>query len=451
MFFVKEVTALQISIPQAPALAIEILEKAGYEAYLVGGCVRDACRGALPHDWDIATSAMPEETMAAFEGYRVIETGLRHGTVTVLLEGEPLEITTFRTEGSYADHRHPETVSFVRDLSGDLQRRDFTVNAMAYSPRTGLVDLHGGAEDLKNGILRAVGDPDRRFEEDALRILRGLRFAARLGYAIEAETRAAMSRKAGLLSCISHERVREELKGLIIGRHAREVLLTCTDVLAVVLPEILPAVGFAQHSRYHAHDVWTHTAHAVSAASAEPAVRWALLLHDLGKPAAFSRDEHGEGHFYGHAGVSARLAETILDRLRFDNAARAEILWLVEYHDLPVPLEDKPMRRLLSRHGAERVCRLLQVQMADHAAQAAAYGTRIEEDVAKLALAESILAEAPCLTLRELAVDGRDLMALGHRGKAVGQGLQQLLDAVIDGKCPNEREALLRFLQNIRL
>jgi len=438
---------MQIDIPAAAARAIGILEQHGFAAYLVGGCVRDACRGAQPYDWDIATSALPAEILEVFADFRTIPTGLRHGTVTVRMDGEPLEITTFRSDGVYTDHRRPDGVTFVDDLQADLVRRDFTVNAMAYNPRVGLVDLFGGCDDLEKGILRAVGDPDRRFDEDALRILRALRFAARFGFAIEARTGAAMRRKAHLLACVSRERVFEELKKLLMGAYAGKVLLDYADIVQAVLPEIGPTIGFDQHSRHHLYDVWAHTAHAVAAAPFDLPVRLALLLHDLGKPQCFTRDDGGEGHFYGHAGISAAMAEAVLLRLRCDNDTRACVTRLVANHGNRYPVEEKTARRLLSKFGPEDARRLLWVMQADKAACAPTSEAEQGEIGILLDLLDRVEAEAPCLTLRDLAVRGGDLMALGYAGPAIGEALNRLLEAVLDGRCENEKAALLALLQ----
>ncbi|MBQ9925040.1 MAG: HD domain-containing protein [Clostridia bacterium] len=440
---------MHIQIPDAAARAIGILEQQGYEGYLVGGCVRDAVRGVQPHDWDITTSALPQETMAAFSGFRIIETGLKHGTVTVLMEGEPLEITTFRQDGDYADHRHPDGVTFVRDLRADLIRRDFTMNAMAYCPRTGLVDPFGGREDIEKGILRAVGDPDCRFDEDALRILRALRFASRFGYRIEEHTRAAMSRKAHLLVHVSSERILSELRQMLVGAHVLEVLLSCPDILAVPLPEIKGTVGFAQHNRHHIHDVWGHTAHAVAAAPADPILRLTMLLHDLGKPLCYSEDGKGEGHFYGHAARSAELADRILRRLKCDTFTREEVCRLVAHHDDTLHADARTARRLLSRHGYERACRLLEVRRADLAAHAPEFHGELDALDALRRLLDDLLAQEGRLTLKALAVKGTDLMELGYAGPAVGKALGALLDAVVDGDCENEKAALLAYVKNL--
>ena len=316
-----------IAPPAARALAR--LHEAGFEAWLVGGCVRDMLLGCAPKDYDLATSARPEETKAVFPGETVLETGIRHGTVTVLLEGMPLEITTYRVDGAYSDARHPDGVTFADNLRADAARRDFTINAMAYAPGRGLRDYFGGQADLRAGCLRAVGDPGTRFQEDALRILRGLRFAAVLDFSLEEETDRAARRYAPLLTKVSAERCAAELGKLLCGPAAGRILRAYPAVLGVVIPELLPMVGFAHRNAHHCYDVWTHTAVAVDHVPPRLPLRLAMLLHDMGKPDTFSLGEDGQGHFYGHPRRSVELAEGILTRLRFPRRTREQVLCLV--------------------------------------------------------------------------------------------------------------------------
>ena len=323
----------EMTIPQAALDALEQLNRAGFSAWLVGGCVRDLLMGRTPGDYDITTAARPEQVEAVFAGERIIETGLKHGTVTVLLGGLPLEITTYRQEAAYSDHRHPDAVRFAPSLEADLSRRDFTVNAMAWHPAEGLVDLFGGREDLKAGIIRCVGRPEQRFSEDALRILRALRFASVLGFRLDGETRRAALERRELLSHVSRERIAAELTGILCGKDVRRVVTELWPVLAVPIPELAPMAGFDQRSPYHCYDVLTHCAAAAEAVPPEKTVRWAALLHDAGKPACFTVDEQGRGHFYGHAKQSAHLAETALTRLRFDRDTVRRVTRLVELHD----------------------------------------------------------------------------------------------------------------------
>jgi len=441
--FVRGVDAME-QLPEAVEEVLARLEGAGYEAWCVGGAVRDLLLGREPGDWDVTTDAEPEAVLALFAP-RALPTGLQHGTVTVKGDGHGVEVTTYRRDGAYLDGRHPERVTFTRSLPEDLARRDFTVNAVAMDRRGALADPFGGRADLAEGVLRAVGDPEERFREDALRILRGLRFASRLGFSIAPDTAAALRRCAPLLRRIAPERIRTELTGILCGEHVLEVLLAYPDVLGVFLPEVLPCVGFDQRSVYHCYDVWEHTARAVAAAPPVPEVRYALLLHDLGKPDTFSLGEDGRGHFYGHWRRSAALAADILDRLRFDNQSRQTILTLVERHDCELPLSERSVRRALARYGEGTLRLLLEVKRADNLAQAEPYRDRQQligqwEDLLAL-----VLEQGACFSLRQLAVRGGDLTGLGLRGPAVGRALQALLEQVIDEKLPNDRAVLIDY------
>ena len=428
---------------------LQRLGEAGYEAYAVGGCVRDLLLGKKPEDYDLATSALPEQVMALFPGYSV-PTGLQHGTVTVRAGQRAMEVTTFRTEHGYMDHRHPDCVRFTRRLEEDLGRRDFTINAMAMDTEGGLTDLFGGREDLRCGVIRAVGDPGKRFEEDALRILRALRFASVLGFSIEKATDAAIETKREGLHYIAAERIREEMTKLLCGEKAGEILLRRPEVWGVFLPEILPCVGFDQCTRYHCYDVWEHTARSVDAAPPEPVLRWTMLLHDLAKPLTFTRDESGSGHFYGHARRGAELAEEILKRLRFDRRSAERIRELVARHDRQIVPAEKSVAHCLNTMGEEMFRQLLKVKRADNLAQHPTYRGRQKEIDRLEEILESVLAEKPCFTLQQLAVDGRDMMALGLQGRAVGEMLRWLLEQVLDGTLDNDREVLLLSAQKRR-
>lgn len=432
-------------LPPPVLAALERLWAAGFEAWIVGGCVRDLLLGRTPTDYDLTTSARPEQTKAVFAGERVLETGIRHGTVTVLGEGMPLEITTYRVDGGYSDARHPDGVTFSASLREDAARRDLTINAMAYAPGRGIQDFFGGREDLARGLIRAVGDPRRRFQEDALRVLRSLRFASVLSFAIEEETAAAARQEAGGLRQLSAERVFQELSKLLCGPAVGPVLLAYPDILGQVLPELRPMVGFDQRSRHHCYDLYTHTAVAVAHVAPRLPLRLAMLLHDVGKPETFSLGQDGQGHFYSHAKRSAALAEEILARLRAPKKLREEVVTLVRLHDAPV--EPEGIRRWLNKLGPEGFFDLLEVQRGDAAGQGPAYCTRISRTDALERQARALLARQPCLTLRELAVDGRDLLALGYRGPALGAALQRLLAQVLAGALPNEKGGLLQWLR----
>ena len=434
-------------IPDSVLELIDKLEEAGYEAWVVGGCVRDHLMGITPHDYDCCTAATPEAMQAIFAHRQLVLAGLKHGTVGVVTAEGVVEITTFRTEGGYLDARHPDWVRFVRDIREDLARRDFTVNAMAYSPRRGLCDPFGGREDLKNGLLRAVGEPELRFREDALRILRGLRFAARFGFRIEEKTRAAMDAEMAGLDSLARERVLTELLGFLRAAKAED-LMAAANLLCRCIPELAPTVGFQQHSRHHVHDVFGHIATVVEGVPPTDELRLAALLHDIGKPETFTMDESGEGHFYGHAGVSAAIAETVLRGLKASNALREEVVWLVKHHMDRYPCEEKTARRCLSRHGLARMERLLQFQACDlggKGTSAPSESLRELEDL--LALLREMDAREGALTLKTLAVKGNDLMALGMApGRRVGETLNELLALVLSGELPNDREALLDFV-----
>ena len=437
-----------MNLPLSPgaAKALALLQAAGYEAWIVGGCVRDALLGLPPKDYDLTTSALPEETQRIFAAYPRIETGLRHGTVTVLLEGEPLEITTYRVDGAYSDARHPGGVTFTRSLRQDAARRDFTINAMAYAPGQGLQDFFGGQADLAQGTIRAVGRAETRFHEDALRILRALRFASVLDFTLEAEPHQAALACAPLLAAVSAERVSGELGKLLCGTAAGRVLRDYPDVLGVVLPEILPMVGLDHRNPHHCYDVWTHTTVAVDHVPPELPLRLAMLLHDIGKPDTFSLGEDGQGHFYGHPRRSVELAEGILSRLRFPRRTRERVLTLVRYHDAVLEESPQRVRRWLNKLGPEVFFGLLAIQGGDAAAQAPAYCTRLDHLRRLETLARQVLDQAPCLTVRDLAVGGEDLLALGYRGPAIGRALRALLDQVLSETVSNEKNALLQRL-----
>ncbi len=433
-------------LPDHIGTCIRMLEEAGFAAYAVGGCVRDAFLGLEPQDYDLCTNARPDEIRRVFAGFRQILAGEKHGTVTVMMASEPVEITTFRTEGDYTDSRHPQWVAFVPEVEEDLARRDFTANAMAYSPTRGFADPFGGREDLKRGVLRAVGEPRRRFTEDALRILRGVRFAVRYRLQVEPATKQAMEDLASRMEALSRERVFSELCKLLPLVSAED-LLRYGPILTQVIPELAPLQGFDQKNRHHIYDVYTHTAHVVAAVPADLTLRWAALLHDLGKPASFSLDSDGQGHFYGHAAISAELANEILHRLKAPTALRERVVLLIEKHMLWFEVTKPAIRRWVSRLGIEAMQQLMTLQEADTGGK----GTEKPEDNPYFsdiaALIREILAADACLGLKDLAVNGHDLMALGLTGKAVGQALNRLLELVIDEEIQNEKAALLARVQ----
>ena len=428
---------------------IDLLEAAGFAAYAVGGCVRDACLGRNPHDYDLCTGALPAQTEAIFRDFRLVLAGEKHGTVTVITEDGPVEITTFRTEGGYRDNRHPDWVKFVPDIQGDLARRDFTVNAMAYSPTRGFADPFGGREDLRNHVLRAVGDPEARFREDSLRILRGVRFAARFGLTPEEHTMQAMLSQAGLMENLARERVFEELCKLLLVAKAEDIT-RFAPILAAVIPELAPMIGFDQRSPHHAYDLITHTAHVVEGVPPTLPLRWAALLHDTGKVKTFTLDATGRGHFYGHAKDSAAIADDILRRLKAPTALREEVVPLIGRHMTRLQPDRKLLRRQVSKYGFPMVEAQLALQQADMGSK----GTVEDDGSAVFAEVRQLLAdlkaEDACLSLKDLAVNGNDLMALGFQGRAIGACLNRLLELVVEERLPNKKEALLAFAAGIK-
>ena len=442
---------IQITPPAPVQTALDLLCAAGFEAFVVGGCVRDALRGAEPHDWDCTTNAKPDQICACFRDFHVIETGLQHGTVTVVIEHMPIEITTYRIDGVYADHRRPDSVSFTDSLTDDLARRDFTVNAMAFHPERGLIDPFHGADDLRAGIIRCVGNPRDRFNEDGLRILRAMRFASVLDIRIEPETAAAVHDQKDLLHHISAERIDTELTKLLCGTGAERILTEFADVLFTVLPELEPMYGFDQKNPHHDYDVYTHTLKAVAACPPEPVLRWAALLHDTGKPHTFTLDERG-GHFYGHAVVSAEIAKRALKAMKCDRKRYDRVLLLVERHDTVMNGTEKQLKRIVRQIGEEAAEQLLLLHKADVTAQAACHrAERIAESDRLLGLLAELRAADACMSLKQLAVTGGDLLALGMpQGKAIGETLNRLLECVIEGSLPNEKAALLEKAVSLR-
>ena len=428
-----------MKLPESILLCLQRLEQAGFEAWCVGGCVRDHLLGITPHDHDLCTNATPAQLKTLFADHDLVLSGEKHGTVTVIVDHSPVEITTFRTEGGYRDGRHPDWVRFVTSLKDDLSRRDFTVNAMAWSPSRGLSDPFGGQQDLKQHILRAVGDPSARFLEDALRILRGVRFAARFGLTPDPATEEAMLRLAPAMDALARERVKAELWGFLPYATAED-LLRWERVITAVIPELKATVGFSQHNRHHLYDVYTHTAHVVENCPPDPALRMAALLHDVAKPACFTVDEKGQGHFYGHEEQSALVAGEILNRLRCSNEEKSRITHLIRRHMSLLTPERKLLRRRLSQYGEQGLRDQLALQRADRIGTGT--GSLEAQEAAEACLA-ALLEEESCLRLKDLAVNGRDLMALGYAGREIGLCLSALLELVLEERLPNRREALL--------
>jgi len=440
-----------LTLPPYALAVLRLLEQEGFEAWLVGGFVRDSLMGRAAADIDIATSAPWQASQALFEqaGLATFETGVAHGTLSVLAGGHTLEVTTFRADGAYSDARHPDEVTFIESIAQDLARRDFTANAIAFHPERGLLDPFGGCDDIARKVLRAVGDPQERFAEDALRILRAVRFASQLGFSIEGETFAAMLAQKGLLGSVAAERVRHELDAFVCGPAVHDALMGCIDIVGQVIGELLPLRGFDQRTPYHIYDVLEHTAYCMENTPATPLVRWAALFHDTGKPEAFSTDKAGVGHFYGHAEASTRIAREAMRRLKFPNALADDVATLVEYHDVIFAATHKSVKRRLRKLGGrtDLLFALAALKRGDALAQAP--GSRKRLDLANEieATLRDIVEAQEAFSLSALAIDGDDLQALGiPPGPQIGRLLDAALSAVIDEEVANDKAALTAFL-----
>lgn len=438
---------MRLNLPLPPQIekALAILNGGGFEAYVVGGCVRDCLLGRVPLDWDVATGATPDEIKLCFSGLRIVETGLKHGTLTVLIDGMPIEITTFRVDGKYSDNRRPDSVEFTRDLKSDLSRRDFTINALAYHPEKGIVDYFGGQNDLNARRIVCVGDAYARFSEDALRIMRAARFASTLGFSVEERTKTAMHKLSASLLNVSAERIAAELNKAVAGEYIADALLSHTKIFTAIIPELIPMIGFDQHTKYHHLDVWNHTVETVMAAPDDLILRLTMLFHDIGKPKAFTLDEQGIGHFYGHAQISSAIADAVLERLHYDGATRKQVTYLIKHHCDFISPEPKLLKRLLNRMGEDTLSRLIAVKRADCMGQAYEFAEQREEALKRIerGLAE-IISENQAFSLKDLAINGNDLLAIGFKpGKKLGDALEMLLQLVIDEKIENEYNALI--------
>lgn len=429
---------------------IEILEQAGYEAFAVGGCVRDFLMGRPCDDMDITTSARPAEMEKILNDHHIkfIETGLKHGTITAVTDGGSFEITTYRTDGVYKDNRHPEHVEFVTDIKEDLSRRDFTINAMAYNDRVGIVDLFGGRDDLDKKIIRAVGDPDKRFKEDALRIMRAIRFASVLSFDIETQTKKAIFNNKDLLKNVSYERIFAELSKLLLGENVFDVLMEYREIIGVVIPELQAIFHIPQNTKWHIYDVWEHTCKSVEAAPKDLALRLTMLLHDIGKAYSKMTDENGTDHFKGHQKISAEYTKAVLKRLKVPNEIYDRVMFLVPIHDMHIGTDRKKIKKWLSKAGENGLRDLIEVKRADKLAQ---NPEMTERELSNLDVTQKeldrIIQEGEPFTVKALAVNGYDLISLGYRGTEIGEKLAFLLQKVIDGELENDKESLMTYLK----
>ncbi len=436
----------------ASKTAVEMLRNNGFEAFLIGGSVRDYIMDLPIGDIDITTNATPVEVEGVFQDFHVIETGIKHGTVTVLIDNEPLEITTYRSEGTYSDNRHPDSVSFSKKLADDVVRRDFTMNGIAYDFDEGFCDLVGGIEDIRNKTIRCIGDAETRFREDALRILRALRFSAVLGFTVEENTKIAIHKCKDLLLNISAERIREEFVKLICGKNAYNVLQEYSDVVSVFIPEIESCIGFEQQNRHHCYDVYTHSLKAIESSKNDMIIRLALFFHDIGKPHVAHFDERGEQHYYGHPKKSAEMTEKILTRLRFDNNTKSRVVTLVSFHDSPIMLNDsvtpdrKRLKKIMSQIGADLIYDLIEIKRCDNSAQNPTYYRGDEFYEKTFDMINAIIIKKECFSVKDLAIGGNDLIEIGYKGKQIGDILNNALEKVICDKIKNEKEELKKYI-----
>ena len=445
---------INVEVPAPVNYIIQELEKCGHEAYMVGGCVRDSVLGRKPHDYDICTSATPDEILKAFPDEEIIPTGLQHGTVTILINKEPFEVTTYRIDGDYSDNRRPDNVTFTKNLVEDLRRRDFTINAMAYNPKTGLIDPFNGMEDIKYKKIRCVGSAEDRFNEDALRILRAIRFEAQLGFAGLPETMFEIERQYDRLKNISIERINSEFCKIVASEQFCVELVLYPNVFSLFIPELKDLIGFQQNNPYHAYDVFDHTVHAIEKCESDDlVVRLAVFFHDFGKPHSYQDGEDGIRHFKGRGKVSAEITDSIMKRLRFDNETRNNVVELVYYHDATFEVGNKYVKRWLNKIGEKQFRRLLEIRKADIKGQKPDYEeSRIEKVNNIENILEEILSEKSCFSLKDLAVNGNDVKEVMKlkEGKDIGYWLNEILKRVIDGELENNKYDLVYWMTGVR-
>lgn len=440
----------KIKIPAEANELIHTLQKNGHSAYVVGGCVRDSILGRVPNDWDICTSATPEEMLQIFKDQKIIKTGLQHGTVTVVINGKGFEITTYRIDGIYSDNRRPDTVEFTDKLIEDLRRRDFTINAMAYNDYEGLIDPFNGLEDLKYKKIRCVGSAKDRFEEDALRILRAIRFSSQLDFVSMPDTDWEIHRQYKRLENISIERINSEFCKIAVCDNFCVQFLLYQDVFSLFIPELKDIIGFEQNNPWHVYDVFDHTVHALEHCESDDLiVNLAVFFHDFGKPRSYQDGEDGVRHFYGHAKASSELTDSIMKRLKFDNDTREKVTQLVSYHDATLVASKANVKKWLNKLGEEQFRRLLEVKKADNMAQNPDYIQDRLEELAKIkVLIDEVITENECFSLKDLAVNGKDLIDIGYKpGKKLGSTLNALLAYVIADDAKNEKAILLELAE----
>ena len=440
---------MNLYLPKNVFDIISKIEDKGFECYAVGGCVRDMLLGLTPKDYDLTTNAKPDEIMSIFKDYKIIDTGVKHGTVAVIIDGEVYEITTYRIDGDYEDNRHPKNVEFTSSLKEDLARRDFTVNAMAYNPNKGVVDYFNGKEDLKFKAIRCVGDPDKRFKEDALRILRALRFSSTYNFSVEFNTYNAIAKNKNLLNNISKERISSELVKTLCGENCSYILRRFKDVFAVIIPEITTMFHYDQSTPHHNKTLWKHTVSCVNKIDNEPILRMTMFLHDIGKPMSEKKDEKGISHFSGHEKTGAGIAKRILERLRYSNDFVDTVVYLISIHDLRIKPDRIIIKKVLKNIGSENFAMLMKVQMADVLSQSPYHQQEKIDNLNKVnKIFNDIMENDECFSLKYLKVNGSDLMGCGmSKGKIIGDTLNLLLNNVIEGSLENNKDILLSYVK----
>ena len=440
-------------LPDDAKRIIDLLTRSSFKAYAVGGCVRDAIMGREVNDYDITTSALPNQVEEILDenNIRYIETGLKHGTITAVINHKPYEITTFRTDGKYSDNRHPESVVFVNNVEDDLARRDFTINAIAYNEKDGICDPYGGKKDIENKLIRAVGDADTRFKEDALRIMRALRFSSQLGFEIEEKTKEAIFFDKELLCNIAKERIYTELVKLLLGKNCERVLLEYRDIIAVFIPELIPSFDFEQHNKWHIYDVYTHSVKSVAFCTEKDYMRLAMLLHDIGKPHCRTTDENGCDHFYNHAKIGAEQAEIILRRLRVSNDILHKAVTLIENHSNYLSHKPSTIKKRMRVLGDDLIFDFIDFQISDlksHNMEYASSEIQALEEIREIA--KDIIAKKEAFSIKDLKINGYDLINLGYQGKQISEMLEKLLAEVIANPAKNEKEILISIAQRMK-
>ena len=444
---------LNFNLPENTEFIINTLAENGYEAYIVGGCVRDLIMNIPPHDWDICTNALPDEVITVFKDFRTVQSGIKHGTVGIIIENALYEVTTFRSETGYSDNRHPDCVRFEKDIQSDLSRRDFTINSIAYNHKDGLIDLYNGYDDIQHKIIKAVGNPDTRFSEDALRILRALRFSSVLCFEIESSTAESIHRNKDLLKNIACERIWSEFTKLLSGKNAHTVIEKYCDVIGVFIPELYAEKNFQQHNPHHCYDVLHHTLSALSFAENNIYLRLAVLFHDIAKPCTFTIDENNIGHFYGHAAKGSHMTLDILKRLKADSKTQNIVSELVRHHDRIIEPTEKAVKRAVYRTGSHQMFELLlKLKEYDIKAQSPEYISERLSEIEKIRkIYKSIKNKSTLVTsVKDLRINGNDIISMGvPQGREVGIILKKLLYMVLDNSIENNRHTLTEAAYDI--